>query len=61
VIDPVFTGAPPAVTAAVRVTFVCDATCDEESVSVVVVGSEAARAAVAKLQATVSNRLGIRR
>ena len=54
-IEPVVTGAPPAVTEAVKVIFVCDATYDEESVSVVVVGSGAACAAVAKLQATVSN------
>jgi hypothetical protein len=55
VIDPVVTGAPLAVmvTEAVKVTGVCHATVDEESVSVVVVNG-AACAAVAKLQATVS-------
>jgi hypothetical protein len=39
VIAPVATGAPPAVTEAVKVTSVFDATVDEESVRVVVVGS----------------------
>jgi hypothetical protein len=61
VIEPVVTGAPPAVTAAVRVTFVSDATNDEESVSVVVVGSGAACIAVAQAQAAASNSLGPRR
>lgn len=55
------TGAPPAATCALRVTGVCQATDDEESVSVVVVGSGAACAAVATAQAAVSNNLEIRR
>jgi hypothetical protein len=55
VIDPFVTGAPPAVTVteAVKVTGVCHATGDGESVSVVFVGSGATCAA-AKLQATVN-------
>jgi hypothetical protein len=52
---PTATGAPFAVTEAVKVTTVCDATEDEEIVSVVVVGNGAACAAVATLQAAVSN------
>ena len=58
--EPVVTGAPPAETEAVNVTFVSDATDDEESVSVVVEGSGAACAAVAKPQATVSTSLEVR-
>jgi NADH/NAD ratio-sensing transcriptional regulator Rex len=58
--EPVVTGAPPAVTEAVNVTFAGDATDDEETVSVVVVGSGAACAAIAKVQAAVSTSLEIR-
>jgi hypothetical protein len=58
--EPVLTGAPPAVTEAVSVTFAGDATVDEEMVSVVVVGSGAACAAIAKIQAAVSTRLEVR-
>jgi hypothetical protein len=60
VIEPVVTGAPFAVTEAVKVTSVCNATVDEEIVSVVV-DIRAACAAVAKLQAAVSNSLEITR
>jgi hypothetical protein len=54
-IDPIVTGAPPAVTVteAVKVTGVCHATGDGESASVVVVASGATCAA-AKLQAIVN-------
>ena len=58
---PAATGAPFAVTEAVKVTAVCHATEDEEIVSVVVVGNGAACAAVVTLQATVSNSLKITR
>ena len=44
-IEPVVTGAPPATTEALRVTGVCQATDDEESVSVVAVDAAAAHAA----------------
>jgi hypothetical protein len=54
------TGAPPAVTEAVKITCVCDATVDEEIVSVVV-DTGAACAAVATPQAAVSNSLEITR
>ena len=53
--------APFAVTEAVKVTTVGHATEDEEIVSVVVVGKGAACAAVATLQAAVSNTLEITR
>jgi hypothetical protein len=58
---PAVTGAPFAVTVAVRVTTVGDATEDELIVSVVVVGNGTACAAVATLQAAVSNSLEITR
>jgi hypothetical protein len=61
VIEPVVTAAPPAVTEAAKVTSVCDATEDVEIASVVVVGNGAACAAVATLQAAVSNSLEVTR
>ena len=60
VIVPAVTGAPLAVTEAVKVTGVCHASDDEESVRVVVVGNGAA-CARAKVQATVSNSPQVRR
>jgi hypothetical protein len=59
VTEPVVTGAPPAVTEAVNVTFAGDATDEEETVSVVVV-SGAACAAIAKVQAAVSTSMEVR-
>jgi hypothetical protein len=58
--EPVVTGTPPAVTEAVNVTFAGDATDDEEMVSVVVVGSGAACAAIAKIQTAVNTSLEVR-
>jgi hypothetical protein len=58
--EPVVTGAPPAVTEAVNATFAGDATDDEEMVSVVVVGSGAACAAIAKIQAAGNTSLEVR-
>jgi hypothetical protein len=59
VTEPVVTGAPPAVTEAVNVTFAGEATDEEETVSVVVV-SGAACAAIAKVQAAVSTSMEVR-
>lgn len=58
--EPVVTGTPPAVTEAVNVTFAGAAADDEERVSVVVVGSGAACAAIAKVQAAASTILEVR-
>jgi hypothetical protein len=58
--EPVVTGAPPAVTEAVNVTFAGAAIDDEETVRVVVVGSGAACAAIAKVQAATNTSLEVR-